>query len=197
MQHSDQPFRALERARQSVDLMREAKTLIDVEEHWKDYLHRIERVWNKAVNHFGKSPKWNGWQGKYLKLRKADPLLSYLINARGADEHTISEITQREPAFLAINPGPSGNLHLRNVVFEKGTFTKFEVFGEAVVEARPAQVQLMPVRNRGIVYEIPKEHLAQPIDPQNLFDIAEKAIAFYADFLNSAEAFFVEPHAAS
>lgn len=43
-------------------------------------------------------------EGKFESLRKKDQLLSYLINARGADEHTVNEIVGRESGGIGINP---------------------------------------------------------------------------------------------
>lgn len=48
MQHSDAPFVELERARRAAEAMRQTQSLEDLEEQWKEYLRRLERVWNKA-----------------------------------------------------------------------------------------------------------------------------------------------------
>lgn len=48
MQHSDAPFFELERARRAAEAMRQTQSLEDLEEQWKEYLRRLERVWNKA-----------------------------------------------------------------------------------------------------------------------------------------------------
>jgi hypothetical protein len=95
MKHSDQLKIELSKAREAIKSMRNAKTIDEFEESWKTFLGRLERVWSKSINHFGKSPKWNGWKGKFESLRKSDPLLSYLVNARGAEEHTVNEIIKR------------------------------------------------------------------------------------------------------
>lgn len=176
--------------------MRDSKTLGEMEEHWKEFLSRLERVWNKAANHFGKSPKWNGWQGSFLKLRKTDPLLAYLINARGADEHTISDITKNEPGFIGMNPGPSGVLHIKSIQTINGV-THIDADSDAVIHVHQPHIKLLPILNRGVSYEVPVKHLDQPIDPNNLIDIAEKAIAFYDSFLSAAENFFVRPAGSS
>ncbi len=68
MQHSDAPYIELTKARAAIPAMREAKSLDEFEEQWKEFLGRLERVWNKAFSHFGKSPKWNGWKGKTVEL---------------------------------------------------------------------------------------------------------------------------------
>jgi hypothetical protein len=192
MQHSEQPFLELGRARQAIESMRQAGSLEDLEEHWKDYLRRLERVWNKSVSHYGKSPRWNGWQGKFLKLRKGDPLLSYFINARGADEHTVGEITQRDQGSVSVNVGPSGTAFIERMEIRNGVITELRGTG-LVLAFQPARVKLLPITNRGVTHLVPTQHLSQPIDPDNLLDIADKGLAFYANFLGEAEAFFIRP----
>lgn len=174
--------------------MRQSATLEAMEENWKDFLGRLERVWSKSTNHFGKSPKWNGWQGSFLKLRKKDPLLSYLINARGAEEHTISDITQNEPGFIGINPGSDGVLRFASISQVDGVM-HINADENAVIHVQNPRVRLLPVMNRGVEYSVPTQHLDQPIDPNNLVDIAERAILFYDRFLTEAEKFFVGPSA--
>lgn len=191
MQHSNRPYLELDSARRALAAMGQATTLAAVEEHWKEYLGRLERVWNKSLSHFGKSPKWSGWQGPFLKLRKHDPLLSYFINARGADEHTIGDITVSEPGALTINAGPSGRCHIQSLTIRDGVVS-FKADPEAIVTVVAPSVKLLPITNRNVLYDVPLNHLSLPIDPNDLIDIAEKGIAFYAKFLEQAEAFFVK-----
>lgn len=192
MQHSDQPYIELERARKAIQDMRQAASLIDFEEHWKEYLRRLERVWNKAENHFRKSPKWDSWNGKFKTLRRKDPLLSYLINARGADEHTVSEITEREDERFMVMPGPSGRAQIKSMrIDNNGNVAQLEVGGDTIVNFRPARVRLLPIKNRDRVYPVPTEHLSQHLDPSDLLLIAERGAEFYTDFLNQAEAYFI------
>ena len=49
MQHSDQPSLELAKARAAIGEMRDAKTLDALEEAWKEFLGRLERVWNKGA----------------------------------------------------------------------------------------------------------------------------------------------------
>jgi len=94
----------LGKARASIEEMHGAKSLSEFEGSWKDFLHKLERVWNKAVNVCGKNPRFNGWKGKYEKLRREDELLAYFTNARDAEEHTVAEITAHQPGGVGIKP---------------------------------------------------------------------------------------------
>ncbi len=57
MQHSELPKKQLGIAKYEIEAMRASTSLDEFEDHWREFLHRLERAWNKAVAHFGKSPK--------------------------------------------------------------------------------------------------------------------------------------------
>ncbi|MGA4049093.1 hypothetical protein ACI2VH_16790 [Ralstonia nicotianae] len=191
MQHSEQPYAELAKARAAIEAMRSAKALDEFEEHWKEFLGRIERVWNKALSHFGKSPKWNGWKGKTEKLRRTDSLLSYLINARGTDEHTVNEIVGREPGGIGINPAEGNGLYIERMTINNGQI-RIQSPQRIRVDFIPARTTLLPVTNRGRTYPVPTSHLGMPVDPRNVISVAEAGAQFYQEFLSAAEAFFIK-----
>lgn len=191
MQHSEQPSLELAKARAAIEAMRNAKTLDDFEESWKEFLGRIERVWNKAFSHFSKSPKWNGWKGKFEGLRKSDPLLTYLINARGADEHTVNEIVGKEPGGIGINAAEGDSLYIEHMEINNGNiFIKSPQ--KIKVDFLPTRTTLLPVTNRGRTYPVPTTHLGNHVDPRNVIAIADAGAQFYKNFLAQAEEFFIK-----
>lgn len=191
MRHSERPSLELSKARAAVEGMRDAKTLDEFKEEWKEFLGRLERVWNKAVSHFGKSPKWNGWKGQFEGLRKTDALLSYLVNARGADEHTVNEIVGREPGGVGISPVEGNSLYIEYMEVNNGNvFIKSPQ--KIKIDFLPARTTLLPVTNRGRVYPAPTSHLGNPVDPTNVIGVAGAGAQFYEHFLCKAEEFFVK-----
>jgi len=190
MQKSQQPHVELERARSSINTMQASNSLDEFEENWKDFLHRIERVWNKTANHYGKSPKWNGWQGKILKLRKDDQLLSYLINARGAEEHTVDDVVGRQSGGIGINPAEGNSLYIEHLSFN-GPNIFIKSPQKIKVEFFAARTVLLPIKNRGRVYPVPKNHLGKQVDSSNVIQIAEIALEFYRKFIEEVEQAFV------
>ena len=124
MQHSEQPRIELKSARDAMESMSNAKALDEFEEGWKEFLRRIERTWNKMHSHFGKSPKWTGWQSKYESLRKNDQLLSYLVNARGAEEHTVDAVVSTTPGGITINPAEGNFMHIESLSIDSGVLTQ-------------------------------------------------------------------------
>ncbi len=191
MQHSDQPALELAKAKAAIELMRNAKTLDEFENGWKELLGRLERVWTKGINHFGKSPKWSGWQGKFEPLRRSDPLLSYLVKARGADEHTVNEIVGREPGGIGINPAEGNSLYIEHMTINKGSIV-IKSPQKIRVNFLPERTTLLPITNRGRTYPVPTLHLDNPIDPTNVIAIAEAGAQFYEGFLSQAEGFFIK-----
>jgi hypothetical protein len=191
MKHSEQPRIELAKAKACIDGLRNARSLDEFEEHWKNFLHKLERVWNKTCNHYSKSPKWNGWKGKYEQLRKKDPLLSYLVNARGADEHTVNEITSRKPGSIGINPAEGNSLYIEKMTI-KTDHVSINSPQKISVDFIPARTVLADVISRGRTYPVPTSHRGKPVDPANVTDIAETAVEFYKEFLDEVEAYFVK-----
>lgn len=192
MKKCDQLHIELDKAKKSADEILTSKNLTEIDDHWKAYLNYIERIWNKAQSHFKKSPKWNNWQGKYVQIRRNDELLSYLINARGAEQHTVEEITQQQRGGFGIDPViPGGEVVINNMIFGKrGDPVRISLGTDAIITTIPAMVKLLPITNRGVTYEVPKKHLGKDIDPRNLNEITIAGIKFYEDFIIAAENFF-------
>lgn len=191
MTHAEQPRIELAQAKASVEGMRNARSLDEFEEHWKTFLHRLERVWNKTLHHYSRSPKWNGWKGKYETLRKKDPLLAYLINARGADEHTVNEIVSREPGGIGINPAKGNSLYIEHMTINKDHIS-IKSPQKMRVDFFPAKTILVTLVNRGRTYPVPTAHRGKAIDPTKVVDIAEMGVEFYKEFLDDVESYFVK-----
>jgi hypothetical protein len=175
----------LDRAKTAVARMQTAISLADFEEQWKEFLRRLERVWNKAANHFGKSPKWNGWKGRYEKQRSTDELLLYFHFARGAEEHSIAPIVENQPERLSLT-GKSGHPFVTGVKVENGSLV-LEVDPVVQVAIEPALLKLLPVTHRGRRYEVPSKHLGKTIGSHNLIELSEMGIEYYAKLLENAE----------
>ncbi|MGH8384934.1 MAG: hypothetical protein ACRESJ_05485 [Pseudomonas sp.] len=192
MQNSPAPKLELDKALQSINAMENATSLDDFEEAWKGFLFRLERCFNKAMAHFKKSPKWDAWWGPYKKSRTTDELLAYLINARGAEEHSVEEIVGRDPGGVGISGVNGKPLRIQGgKIHGDGNFEIRSPDGFKI-EFIPAKMTLLPVRNRGRDYPVPKTHLGADIDSNNVCSVAKLAHEFYSDFLSKAEQYFVK-----
>ena len=135
---------------------------------WRDFVQCIDKAWNKVQNEATGKSKWKKLESEFTSLRKKDPLLKYLIQARNVSEHTIATVIKDWDAnFQATVTG--GNFRLNWDEWD-----------------RP----LLPLRNRGTVFNPPKKHLGKPMgyyrrkgvsEPRT---VAELAMQFYVDMMN-------------
>lgn len=192
MQRNDAPWVELSKAKEAISEMDGAKSLADFEEAWKKYLFRLERCFNKGQAHFKKNPKWDAWWGTYKRARSTDQLLSYLKNARGAEEHSIEEIVERIPDSATINPANGRSLFINHLSTDAfGRINSISSPQPLSIVFHPARVTLLPVVNRGVKYPIPTIHLGEEVDPSDVSAIAKKGHAFYSGFLSAAEDYFI------
>ena len=199
MQPSEAPRKEISRAREAIAAMRASPSLVDFDEHWKQFLRRTERAWYKMHAHYRRSPKWGNWIAPFEKERRQDPLLSYLCNARGAEEHTTAEVTGREPGGIGIGLAdgvgvqPDGSIHVEHLSIST-TPGRIEVQSTQPLKItfQPERVRMEPITNRGHPYAVPGAHLGGQFDSNNLPSVAELALNYYESVLSQAEAFFVK-----
>jgi len=189
-------MKSLERARRELIIARESLTslqrasnLTAWEVEWSRVLQHIERCWNKTKGAMKERPKWQGWtgRGRIEKLRDSDPLLAYLCNARGADEHSVAEITDKVPGGIGVGPPRgSSSVHIKtmringpNIHIESDQPLTFSVI-------RP-RLALKTIVNRGREYPVPTTHLGMPLGGVDLVTVANAGINFYEDALRSIE----------
>ena len=191
MQRSEKPHDELRQAEAAIEEMRTAKSADGFERGWKEFLRRVERVWSKTAAHFGRSPKWKGWNSKFECARKSDPLLSYLVNARGAEEHTVNEITGRDAGGIGINPAEGNSLYIERMEMQDGIL-RISSPQKLRIDFLPERMSLLPVLNRGRTYAVPVEHLGRAVNSRDALSIAAAGISYYREALSEAEAFFVK-----
>lgn len=114
----------------------------EYEQAWRDFLHALERFWNKIELECKGRPQWQRIREEYVYHRKNDDLLLYLRQARNASEHTLSPVIKEWDANLRTTP----------------------LSGAIQLEWDPWDRPLLPVTNRGKTYEPPKQHLGKPLE---------------------------------
>jgi len=70
------------------------------ESAWREFLQKIERVWNKTQAAMAGRKRWAKLESEIAHQRNTDPLLVYLRHARNADEHSIQPIATEWDAKL-------------------------------------------------------------------------------------------------
>lgn len=143
-------------------------TFADYEALWREVLRRLERVWAKTRAAVRDRPGWQQIESEVAHLRRTDPLLRYIIQARNVDEHSIQELAREYEANLSATPQP----------------------GSILLRWSPWDRPLLPVTNRGVTYTPPRMHLGKSIshllgqgkaEPRV---VAELAMEFYVGVLN-------------
>ena len=155
---------------------------------WVDFLHAIERVWNKACAHFKRSPKWSNWHHQYDQARRSDELLAYLIKARGREEHDVSPVAWTMPPYSSADRADGGLFTLESVRFSEVGIPTFNV--PVNINHQVAEVMPVPIDVRGRRYPPPTSHLGRRLPPGDLA-IADAGLAYYRAFLLAAEEKFV------
>lgn len=185
----DQPGHELELAIQAYNAMLHATVLDEVEVQWKICIHHLERVWNKLQALYKRDPQWHHWSGRIAKDRRTDPLLIYLINARGADEHTVGYISGRHAASFRINLEPNKSILIEELIIKDGS-VQYRGLGELEVEFVPEYIVPIPVINRGRTYHPPAKHLGQELHNPCVRDLAHYGTKYYLVITAEAEVFF-------
>lgn len=140
----------------------------EYERAWRDFLHCIDRAWNKTCAEARGRKNWQRIESEYGNLRKTDPLLKYLVHARNVSEHTISPLIKEWKPNLKLTP----------------------VDDKLRIEWDGWDRPLLPITDRGTLFNPPKKHLGKPwghyrrkgvSEPRTA---AELAMKFYVGMLN-------------
>ncbi|TDO69766.1 hypothetical protein EV143_1143 [Flavobacterium chryseum] len=180
----------IQKAENSLMLMKESKTMIDFENNWRDFLISIEKAWIKSEREcVDFRNKFQPWQGKFVKTRKNDPLLKYLKNARDVDTHSIEEIINKISGSLKLDALDwKKNLLIDKIEIVDGKITKYEGSQPLVVVEKPPTIQAKAFTNQGIIYLPPTFHIGKNIkESKNPIELAELGLKFYSNYLQLIE----------
>jgi hypothetical protein len=183
---------ALQGAQADIEAMRNAKSLIDMRAAWIAFLKNLNRSFNKAQAELEDVRKFQGWpeRGRVLDLCRKDPLLSYLKNARGAEEHGIKPIANETPdSYQFIMKAGSRGFRVAKVESRVDGYTNVEgVEGDVEVRVTPPKFELVPVVNRGRTYAVPTTHLGAALAAGGPIALAEAGYLFCQGFFEKVEA---------
>jgi ethanolamine utilization microcompartment shell protein EutS len=193
------------KAEKSFDLMKNCESIQEIENNWRDFLNHLEKIWNKSERECQSfKNKFQPWQGEFVRLRKKDPLLRYLKNARDADVHSIFEIVQKSNPINIITPTEgqeiAGDLTTK---FELLNVTGINIISPLEGEIISGDVKLkfeliiedkldvINIENKEITYSPPESHLGNKINnSKDLFEIAELGLVFYKNYISQIESKF-------
>lgn len=142
----------------------------ELENSWSLFLMHIERLWNKLLAAGRGLAGWQKIESEVSNHRKSDPALVYAHHARNATEHTIQEFA----------------------VDWKGPLTAVPTHDGFAMSWPPWDRPLLPVKDRGQIYQPPREHLGLDISKEfgkgmpQAYVVGEHVLRFYFEVLNRA-----------
>ena len=172
------------RAAESLEVVATTNDFPTLEKDWASLLVSAGRVFTKLEQGAKVSSKSKSWWIKQLHQRQTDPLLRYLWQARNADEHTLQQINQLQPASAKVVEPKQEDAAALERAMEKETRPWVPL---GLVEWAPEHVALLRVTNRGVRYDPPKEHVGKPITNSSPAHIGGLALTYLEAMLKEAE----------
>lgn len=181
---------AFEEARIAFESMKLSRTTHEMARQWKSFVERHNVAMSRLIKatEAGKSKAWCDL--KLKNARKTDDLLSYLHQARNAEEHGIEEITEQIPGMIIIG-GPGESMSdVRITIDGGGVRGSYRSERPVTIADIPGHVRLIPVANRGVTYQPPTLHSGNAIDDRSPVGVAKLGLDYLEQALAHAEGFF-------
>lgn len=178
--------RDLRLATAAIEEMAAATDLSDLKSCWETFLFRLERAWERTERTVKAMPGHDAqsWLSTNAKLRRSDPLLQYLKQARNAETHALAPSVDSNKV-IAISDRFGRPFSLNNVqVSVEGRALVIELgsddFGiDWTAKAEAAEPKLQRIYSRGKWYDPPRRHLGNKIIDEHPVAIATLGLNFY------------------
>lgn len=176
----DQANSAIAKARRSLEHIQHAVERQEVDEAWADFLNAMSRFFEKLkAGARGNSKSWS-WYLKQADLRKTDPLLNYLLHARNCDQHRFEDVLQTVVGFSSISV--VGEVYVKEIEFGphgvvRADWTPILPGSQLATYTQPTRWEAINVLDRGVLYEVPKEHLGKPLPDRSVLTFGTLALA--------------------
>jgi hypothetical protein len=175
---------SLAKAEASLQSMQAAKEYSEFQAAWSDLLVAAGRIYSKLQH--GAKGKSSEWFGHRIRERKNDAILAYIHHARNADEHGIKPIIQHSPGSVSIQS--TGSTHIKQFgMWPDGTIGINAVGSPLKVTVVPNSADLIPVTDRGVTYDPPKQHQGSPIQDQSPAGIGKLVVGHLRTIIADAE----------
>lgn len=150
---------------------------------WDDFLIAAAGVYSKLEQGAKDDKASAAWYQGRKQARKHDDLLRYIHHARNSEEHTIAgsvdqvgfRFTDCGKDVRLVDRGPG---RLPDVVVPATSSGSLKIL--------PPGARLLPVRDRGVVYDPPSTHLGQPIEGRNPYMVTKLAVEYLAAMVTEA-----------
>lgn len=178
----------LDRAEKHLDDMAAASSISEYEASWQDFLYRLERFWERTKLRYQKESWFSGCYGSFAKLRRGDPLLKYLKQARNAETHSIQG-TVNSPMNIVLRDKLGRPFTIRDlrVKFENKVLTvsldTHELLLDIDTYIRRDAPHVARFKSRKDWINPPKSHLGNRIETGDPVVIGKLGLDFARSFL--------------
>lgn len=168
-----------DKAKELIDLMLASSNLDEYEEYWKEFLHKLDKGFNKLDDLFKNDKRVREIIDSIKTARKSDPLIAYLMQARNSDEHSVRQIAKRVEGHTKISGGVGGGKII--LITEGNVEIEFAVDRLNVIPKGTFEGGKLPtnVINRGRQYDPPSICSGVKINTQIPHAIAAIGLTFY------------------
>jgi hypothetical protein len=178
--------RDLEVAAKDLEQMAMSTTLSTFKTSWESFLFRLERAWERTERFVqAKSGRdAQSWLTANAKLRRTDPLLQYLKQARNTETHAISPSVESDKV-ISISDRFGRPFSLNDVKLSVDGNTLVIDLGSHDIgidwtgRVEPSDPKLQIIVNRRQRYEPPTRHLGNTIVSTHPVFIATLGLNFY------------------
>lgn len=180
-------IKEFDKAKELIELMSSASNLEDYEEHWKEFLHKLDRGFNKLKDLYKNDKRVKRVIDSINTARNSDPLIAYLMQARNTDEHSMRQITEKVDGYTKITGGLGGGKIIGGVI-EGGKYPDNFLFeGNLDIQFKIECLQIVSVVNQGSQYDPPKMCANKKISTQTPHMIAAVGLDFYLEKIAQIE----------
>lgn len=155
---------------------------------WFDFLHAQGTIFSKIEQAAKVSNTSDRWFAAKKAERKSDELLRYLHHARNAQEHSIRVISSSGITVLRGNIRLRGGGDTASLTFATDHEGKGFASSENVsnFEFLEDEIVLEDVVDRGVTYQVPKQHLGSAISHLENRQIIELARKYFEILIKEA-----------
>ncbi|MES3027041.1 MAG: hypothetical protein V4820_04180 [Pseudomonadota bacterium] len=167
----------LRRTKDALTEMERATRFSDLDEGWSNFLVASKLAFAKLGAGAKGDRASEGWFSRKLGQQKTDPLLSYLYQARNAEEHGLDRSIEHAYDIRVLD----GVVLEVDVTFESnGDLTFRNTLDPSEVVRFALKGTLKPVTDKrsGHAFAPPTEHLGCPLQDTSVFGIADAMIIY-------------------
>lgn len=176
----------LVKVEEAIAKLENAPTFDAVEVAWTDFLTATATIYSKLEQGSKTSGTSTAWFGRVKKLRKTDELLCYLHHARNSEEHGIEDTAHRK-AIGAEFVLPNGKRSILRFEDPNVVLKEQHEPGKVPINRIIRYTDVVRVRDRGVYYDPPTEHLGETIDTRDPVELASFALPYLQALLAEAE----------